>query len=119
MILSFNSAILRDGEGNVVGATGTARDVTEQRRIEEAVTAKHLQLQSIIDNSPLVIYAKDADHRYLLANRELEVHLGLPAGGAVGRADDELLGADAGRASGASPTRRCSTRAARSRRRRP
>ena len=92
VILSFNSAILRDGEGNVVGATGTARDVTEQRRIEEAVTAKHLQLQSIIDNSPLVIYAKDASHRYLLANRELEVHLGLPAGDAVGRADDELVG---------------------------
>ena len=39
-----------------------------------------------------MIYAKDADHRYLLANRELEVHLGLPAGDAVGRADDELLG---------------------------
>ena len=50
------------------------------------MAAKHLQLQSIIDNSPLVIYAKDADHRYLLANRELEVQLGLPAGGAVGRA---------------------------------
>ena len=48
-----------------------ARDVTEQRRIEEAVAAKHLQLQSIIDNSPLVIYAKDAEHRYLIANREL------------------------------------------------
>jgi PAS domain S-box-containing protein len=76
----------------VIGATGTGRDVTEQRRIEGALAAKHSQLQSIIDNSPLVIYAKDADHRYVIANRELEVMLGLPAGGAVGRADDELLG---------------------------
>jgi PAS domain S-box-containing protein len=91
LVLSTNSAVLRDGEGNVIGATGTARDVTEQRRIEGAVAAKHLQLQSIIDNSPLVIYAKDSDHSYLIANRELEVMLGLPAGGAVGRADDELL----------------------------
>ncbi|MBN1530377.1 MAG: PAS domain S-box protein [Thermoleophilaceae bacterium] len=91
VVLSTNSAVLRDGEGNVIGATGTARDVTEQRRIEGAVAAKHLQLQSIIDNSPLVIYAKDSEHRYAIANRELEVMLGLPAGGAVGRADDELL----------------------------
>ncbi len=91
VVLSINSAILRDADGAVIGATGTGRDVTEQRRIEGAVAAKHLQLQSIIDNSPLVIYAKDAEHRYLIANRELELMLGLPAGGAVGRADDELL----------------------------
>jgi PAS domain S-box-containing protein len=90
-ILSINSTILRDAGGNVVGATGTGRDVTEQRRIEGAVAAKHAQLQSIIDNSPLVIYAKDSEHRYLIANRELELMLGLPAGGAVGRADDVLL----------------------------
>ena len=91
VVLSVNSAILRDADGAVIGATGTGRDVTEQRRIEGAVAAKHHQLQSIIDNSPLVIYAKDAEHRYLIANRELELMLGLPAGGAVGRADDELL----------------------------
>ena len=91
VVLSINSAILRDADGAVIGATGTGRDVTDQRRIEGAVAAKHLQLQSIIDNSPLVIYAKDAEHRYLIANRELELMLGLPAGGAVGRADDELL----------------------------
>ncbi|HEU0024257.1 MAG TPA: PAS domain S-box protein, partial [Thermoleophilaceae bacterium] len=95
VILSFNSAILRDREGNVVGATGTGRDVTDERRMEAAVAAKHLQLQSIIDNSPLVIYAKDAEHRYVIANRELELQLGLAAGEAVGRSDDELLGEDA------------------------
>ncbi len=55
------------------------------------MAGKHRQLQAIIDNSPLVIYAKDASHRYQLANRELEVQLGLPPGGAVGRTDFELL----------------------------
>jgi PAS domain S-box-containing protein len=91
VVLSTNTAILRDRDGNVIGATGTARDVTEQRRIEGAVAAKHHQLQSIIDNSPLLIYVKDSEHRYVVANREHEVMFGLPAGGAVGRADDELL----------------------------
>jgi PAS domain S-box-containing protein len=89
--LSFNAVTLRDAEGNVVGATGTARDVTEQRRVEEAVATKHHQLQSIIDNSPVVIYAKDTQHRYLIANRELEVQLGLGRGGAAGRNDFELI----------------------------
>ena len=94
-LLSFNTATLRDGEGKIIGVTGSARDVTQQRRMEGAVAAKHLQLQSIIDNSPLVIYAKDADHRYVIANHELEAQLSLPAGGAVGRMDDELLAAEA------------------------
>ena len=78
--LSFNAVSLRGPAGEVIGSTGTARDVTEQKRVEDAVAAKHRQLQSIIDNSPLVIYAKDASHRYQLANRELEVQLGLPPG---------------------------------------
>ena len=95
VLLSFNTATLRDGEGKIIGVTGSARDVTQQRRMEGAVAAKHLQLQSIIDNSPLVIYAKDADHRYVIANHELEAQLSLPAGGAVGRMDDELLAAEA------------------------
>ena len=91
LTLSFNAVPLRGPDGEVIGSTGTARDVTEQKRVEDAVASKHRQLQSIIDNSPLVIYAKDAGHRYLLANRELEVQLGLPPGGAVGRTDFELL----------------------------
>jgi PAS domain S-box-containing protein len=90
--LSFNAAVLRDGEGRVVGSTGTARDVTEQRRMEDVVATKHSQLQSIIDNSPLVIYAKDAEHRYVIANREHEAQLGLAPGEALGKTDDELLG---------------------------
>jgi PAS domain S-box-containing protein len=92
LVLSVNYVVARGPDGQLIGSTGTARDVTEQKRVEDAVASKHRQMQAIIDNSPLVIYAKDADHRYLLANRELEVHLGLPAGDAVGRADDELVG---------------------------
>ena len=91
MTLSFNAVTLRGPNGEVIGSTGTARDVTEQKRVEDAVAAKHRQMQAIIDNSPLVIYAKDASHRYLLANRELEVQLSLPPGGAVGRSDFDLL----------------------------
>ena len=30
-LLSFNAATLRDGEGKIIGVTGSARDVTEQR----------------------------------------------------------------------------------------
>ena len=117
MVLSFNTATLRDADGNIAGATGTARDVTEQRRMEEAVAAKHLQLQSIIDNSPLVIYAKDADHRYVIANHELEAHLASPrAAPWAGRTTSSWR--RVGRRSAASRTSGCSTPAARSRRRR-
>ena len=88
--LSFNASALRDGEGNL-GITGTARDVTEQSGRRTRWPPKHRQMQAIIDNSPLVIYAKDATPATCLANRELEVQLSLPPGGASAKRDFDLL----------------------------
>lgn len=91
VVLSCNAVPILDHEGNVVGATGTARDVTEARRIEVAVEEKHAQLQAIIDNSPLMIFAKDRDHRYTLANGEFEALFGLAPGKSVGLTEKDLL----------------------------
>ena len=91
LILSCNGVPILDHEGKVVGATGTARDVTEARRIQAAVAEKHAQLQAIIDNSPLLIFAKDRDHRYTLANGEFEALFGLKAGESVGLTEEEVL----------------------------
>ena len=51
--LSFQRRDASRPDGEVIGSTGTARDVTEQKRVEDAVAPKHRQMQAIIDNSPL------------------------------------------------------------------
>jgi PAS domain S-box-containing protein len=66
--LSFNAVAMRDSEGTVIGTTGTARDITDQNRIQHAAERQHAQLQAIIDNSPLIIWAKDRAGRYLFSN---------------------------------------------------
>jgi PAS domain S-box-containing protein len=52
---------------------GVLLDITERKRAEAEVRKKHAQLQAVIDNSPLLIWAKDRDHRYLFANLEHDV----------------------------------------------
>lgn len=49
-----------------------ARDITERKRAEAALQESEQRLQDIIDNSPAVIYLKDARGRYLLVNRRYE-----------------------------------------------
>jgi PAS domain S-box-containing protein len=70
---------------------GVLLDITERKLAEAEARAKHAQLQAIIDNSPLMIWAKDRDYRYLFANHEHDV-LG-PADGSpiVGRRDSDFL----------------------------
>ena len=49
------------------------------------------RLQSIIDNSPLVVVAKDQELRHLLANREFEDNMGLEPGWVIGKRDSDFL----------------------------
>jgi PAS domain S-box-containing protein len=93
-----DEATVIENEHGELRFQGVLLDITERKQAEAAVRAKHSQLQAIIDNSPLLIWAKDRDHRYLFANREHEV-LG-PADGSpiVGRRDEEFRPADEARA---------------------
>jgi PAS domain S-box-containing protein len=44
-------------------------DITERKQIEEALAAVHRQTQSIIDNTPAIVYAFDLEERFVLANK--------------------------------------------------
>ena len=43
-------------------------DITERKRTEEELAAAHSQIQSIINNTPDIIYAFDLEERFVLAN---------------------------------------------------
>ncbi len=48
-------------------------------------------LQAIIDQAPPVIFAKDAQGRFVLVNRSFEEAMGMPRSAILGRTDYELL----------------------------
>jgi len=78
---------LHDRDGGVIGILGTYEDITERKRMEEALRHERILLRTLIDNLPDVIYAKDTTCRKTLANLA-DVHLmGL-------RSEAEVLGKD-------------------------
>jgi PAS domain S-box-containing protein len=86
-----DEATVIENEHGELRFQGVLLDITERKRAEAQARAKHAQLQAIIDNSPLMIWAKDRDYRYLFANLEHDL-LG-PADGTpiVGRRDADFL----------------------------
>jgi PAS domain S-box-containing protein len=85
-----DEATVIENEHGELRFQGVLLDITERKRAEAEARAKHAQLQAIIDNSPLMIWAKDRDYRYLFANVEHEL-LGPADGPIVGLRDADFL----------------------------
>jgi diguanylate cyclase (GGDEF)-like protein/PAS domain S-box-containing protein len=64
--LSFNAVPLRDARGEIVGATGTARDITEERAAAAALHESVEKLRLAVDAAELVYWEwdRDADRLY-------------------------------------------------------
>ncbi|KYF97752.1 hypothetical protein BE20_37510 [Sorangium cellulosum] len=81
---------LRDEHGARYVASLT-RDVTAHKEAEAQQRRSDALLEAIIDNAPLLIYARDTEGRYTVANRQLEAALGRPRGGVLGLRNHDLV----------------------------
>lgn len=66
----------------------------ERKRVEEALRENEWLLQSVLDNSPAVIYVKDREGRYLSVNRSFAELFEDPSQDFVGKTDHELFTQD-------------------------
>ena len=87
----FNKDVFMDESGNVGGIIGTFLDISVRKLAEEKLRETNTMLQALIQAIPDVIFFKDAQNRYLTANKALEEFTGFSQEQLVGKTDGELL----------------------------
>jgi PAS domain S-box-containing protein len=89
--LSDSATVARDETGEIVRYEGTVRDITDQKRAEDAIAEGRRLLQQVIDTVPAVINVKDKQLRYVLMNRYMAGIFGIEPGDAIGRTTTDLM----------------------------
>lgn len=83
--------LLSDADGNPTAMANIFRDITEQQRQEQELRTNQMLLQGIVDNVPAVVYAKDCEGRYILANTQSAAMVGLTPAEVLGKRDADFL----------------------------
>jgi PAS domain S-box-containing protein len=89
--LADSATVVRDEAGTVIRYEGTVRDITDQKRAEDAIAEGRRLLQQVIDTVPAVINVKDRKLRYVLMNRYMAGIFGIEPADAIGRTTTDLM----------------------------
>jgi PAS domain S-box-containing protein len=89
--ISDSATVVRDEAGEVVRYEGTIRDITDQKRAEDAIAEGQRLLQQVIDTVPAVINVKNKELRYVLMNRYMAGIFGVEPADAIGRTTSDLM----------------------------
>jgi PAS domain S-box-containing protein len=76
--------------GTFAGYIGSSIDVTERRRTEQQVRAQHEFLRRVIDSDPNLVFAKDWNGRFTLANHAVAELYGTTVENLVGKTDADF-----------------------------
>ena len=87
-------SMVHDSAGQPLYCIGQMQDITERKRIQDALTESQMLFQAIMDNSPNLIFLKDREGRYMLVNRQFENIFHLNGQSIVGKTDQELFCAE-------------------------
>ncbi len=67
-IYSTTKAPYRDVQGRINGVIGIARDITEYKRLEQALRDSEARYRMLVENAPVCIHEIDRDGRLLVIN---------------------------------------------------
>jgi PAS domain S-box-containing protein len=74
--ISVNARVVRDEQGQVLYYEGTAQDITERKRSQEALRNAEQKYHTIFENAGEGIFQTTANGRFITANRALAQMLG-------------------------------------------
>jgi PAS domain S-box-containing protein len=84
--LGQNVQLVREKD-RIVGVQSVARDITERRRMEEALRESQALYQSLVETLPVHIYCKDRDGKFTFGNKRWCERKGRPIEDIVGKTD--------------------------------
>lgn len=85
---------IRDVAGNSLGVVAIARDISERRKADQALRDSERQMRALLDSIPDRAWLKDAQGRYVAANRSALEFFGLTQDEVVGKTQDDLYPPD-------------------------
>ena len=74
----------RDGEGEVVGIFGVARDITDRKKAEDRLKESEQRLQAIASGAPVITFALDSEGVFTFEDGAVLESLGLKPGWSIG-----------------------------------
>ena len=80
-----------DDAGEVVGALGLFQDITERKRYEMALESTREELRTVIDLVPDLVFVKNREGEYLLANEATAAAYGLTPDEVEGKSEGEII----------------------------
>ncbi len=79
-----------DSQGAMVGFQGYMFDITERKRTQDELHKRSEELQTIIESSPIMIYFKDTENRFLRVNKAVVDASGLAKEEIEGKSNEEI-----------------------------
>lgn len=91
IVVSSRWTLQRDASGQPFAQLEINSDVTQRKAAELALRQSEERLQAILDNSPAVIYMKDAQGRFVMVNRQFESLFRLSKAEIIGKRNCDLF----------------------------
>jgi PAS domain S-box-containing protein len=88
----MNVKPLKNESGRVIGAVCGFQELTERKRVEQALRESEAELQSVINRTPFMLVRCGTDLRYRFISQAYAKWIGLPRDQIVGKPISEVLG---------------------------
>jgi PAS domain S-box-containing protein len=70
--------IIKDSSGRTIRTYGANQDITENKRLEETLEKERKELKLIIDSSPIIVFYKDKEGKFVRINKALAEAIEIP-----------------------------------------
>jgi len=69
--VAWNNECIQDQFGNIIGTLSSGKDVTQERKVQQDLKEQRNLLRTVVDEIPDPVMLKDAEGKFLLANKTL------------------------------------------------